>query len=56
MINSADPDQPTDLDLHRLQRQGISKVNRTAAEWIHLKYFAAIFQRETSFAGIKLTS
>ena len=34
MANSADPDQlasekPTDLDLHYLQRQGISGVSRT---------------------------
>ena len=30
MANSADPDQkPTDLDLHSLQRQGISGVSRT---------------------------
>ena len=30
MTNSADPDQkPTDLDLHCLQRQGISGVSRT---------------------------
>ena len=33
MANSADPDQlalkPTDLDLHFLQRQGISRFSRT---------------------------
>ena len=34
MANSADPDKlalqkPTDLDLHRLQRQGISGFSRT---------------------------
>ena len=35
MTNSADPDQlaslkkPTDLDLHCLQRQGISELSRT---------------------------
>ena len=34
MANSADPDQlasqkPTDLDLHCLQRQGISRFSRT---------------------------
>ena len=30
MANSADPDQkPTDLDLHRLQRQGISGFSMT---------------------------
>ena len=29
MANSADPDQPTDLDLHCLQRQGISGFSRT---------------------------
>ena len=31
MVNSVDPDQlePTDLDLHCLQRQGISGFSRT---------------------------
>ena len=30
MANSADPDQkPTDLDLHCMQRQGISGFSRT---------------------------
>ena len=34
MANSADPDQkPTDLDLHCLQRQGISRHNR---KWVNL--------------------
>ena len=33
MANSADPDQkPTDLDLHCLQRQGISGFSRTRAD------------------------
>ena len=39
MVNSADPDQlaslkPTDLDLHFLQMQGISRFSR-----IRVKYF-----------------
>ena len=29
MANSADPDQPTDLDLHCLQSQGISGFSKT---------------------------
>ena len=29
MANSADPDKPTDLDLHCLRRQGISGFSRT---------------------------
>ena len=29
MADSADPDQPTDLDLHCLQRQDISRLSRT---------------------------
>ena len=29
MANSADPEKPTDLDLHCLQRQGISGFSRT---------------------------
>ena len=29
MANSADPDKPTDLDLHYLRRQGISGFSRT---------------------------
>ena len=35
MTNSADPDQkPTDLDLHCLQRQGISGFSRTRVKAI----------------------
>ena len=34
IANSADPDQPTDLDLHCLQRQGISGFSRT---WVNIE-------------------
>ena len=38
MANSADPDQrPTDLDLHCLQRQGISRFSRTRVNAGHRK-------------------
>ena len=38
MTNSADPDQkPTDLDLHCLQRQGISRFSRTRVKIISYK-------------------
>ena len=40
MANSADPDQlPTDLDLHCLQRQGISGFSRTRVKSLHLAPF-----------------
>ena len=41
MTNSADPDQvkkPTDLDLHFLQRQGLSGFSRTRVKKIHPAY------------------
>ena len=41
MTNSADPDQlkkPTDLDLHCLQRQGISGFSRTRVNLQHMRY------------------
>ena len=40
MANSADPDQLTssDLDLHYLQRQGISGFSRTRVNNIYSKY------------------
>ena len=48
MANSADPDQlassswllkkPTDLDLHCLQRQGISGINRTRVKIVNVFY------------------
>ena len=43
MANSADPDQlaskkPTDLDLHCLQRQGISNIGRTRVNIAILLY------------------
>ena len=42
MINSADPDQmPTDLDLHCLQRQGISGFSRT--NYFNVTFFSLTF-------------
>ena len=34
MANSADPDQPTDLDLHCLQRQDLSVFSRTGLRFM----------------------
>ena len=38
MTNSADPDQLASLDLHCLQRQGISGFSRTRVKSIYLQY------------------
>ena len=47
MANSADPDQlasqkPTDLDLHCLQRQGISGFSRTRVKQDKTERFLAL--------------
>ena len=44
MSNSAGPDQmassdPTDLDLHCLQRQGISRLSRTRVKMLSAEIF-----------------
>ena len=42
MTNNADPDQkPTDLDLHCLQRQGISRFSRTRVNDILMGHFVS---------------
>ena len=53
MANSADPDQlffqkPTDLDLHLLQRQGISGFSRTRVKFCDLDLIFKVV------AGLKL--
>ena len=46
MTNSIDPDQLSDLDLHCLQRQGISRFSRTR---VNKKKETAIDCRKKSF-------
>ena len=58
MENSADPDQPTDLDLHCLQRQGISEFSRTRVN--SELHSANVFYRYTcifhGYSGISVSS
>ena len=62
MANSADPDQkPTDLDLHCLQRQGISGVSDSAGLeliYCHMSLFIVTLQyhhqvRKTLYIALK---
>ena len=49
MANSADPDQlPTDLDLHSLQRQGISGFSRTRVKYSVISYAETMVRKEVN--------
>ena len=59
MANSADPDQlaskkPTDLDLHCLQRQGISGFSRTRVKGDVLNYCRNISLLQNLIPGLIL--
>ena len=54
MDNSADPEEPTDLDLHSLQRQSVSGFSRTRVK-ISLVHHKKILKLFTSPHDLRVT-